>query len=359
MELGEFIKERRAEIGMTQVRLAELLGRSASTVRSWERGATAPPEDLYGGLASALGVELDELQELAGVPAETTGADEAHREEVRESVLDVFEREALDESGQPATVGDEAERVPDGDGPSSGNDASTRDRAPQEVVAEPSPDIITQAASDGPDEILAEGTVSNPADDLLEQLVVGNPAESTGPGVDQTTVMAEGLAMSVPVASPSEAQAPEPLAQEDAPTDASGRDLDREDDTDESEVIEIDGAERSLRPRLLGTALSTDPLVEPEVTQVAAPYAATEMLGRRPTSTLAASPYPEARGGADIIPEDRGYIGDWTEQRTYQVRRILTVVGVLILFLMLRWSMGGFLDGFQTLKDSIMSNVNL
>ena len=79
MELGEFIKERRAEIGMTQVRLAELLGKSASTIRSWERGATAPPDDVHIGLATALGVELSTLQELAGVADLVDGSSEEPR----------------------------------------------------------------------------------------------------------------------------------------------------------------------------------------------------------------------------------------------------------------------------------------
>jgi transcriptional regulator with XRE-family HTH domain len=293
MELAELIKERRAQLGMTQLRLAEMLGRSASTIRSWERGATAPPPAIREALATALGVEPDALDfNVAGV------ADEAD--------------------------------------------------------AEPDSDI--------------EGA------DLLESALASEPVE---PIVDQTTVMAEGIAMAMPVDSErgndsaderasAEPREVEPLdeasAGEEAATDDTGDKadafVDRDEDTDESEVIVAVPLDASAMPRLLGTALSTDVVPDLEETKVAAPLSATQVIGRGTSSTVAASPYPDVQGAATVMPVGSSET-DWSEVRTYQTRRILTIAAFVGFIILLRWSMGGFAEGFATLKDSIMSNVNL
>ena len=291
MELPEFIKERRAQLGMTQLRLAEMLGRSASTIRSWERGATAPPPDIREALATALGVEPDALE------------------------------------FNVADVAGEAEGEPDSD---------------------------------------IEGA------DLLESALASEPVE---PVVYQTTVMAEGIAMAMPVDSErgndsaderASAEAPEvePLneAGEEAATDDTGDKadafVDSDEDTDESEVIVAVPVDASAMPRLLGTALSTDVVPDLEETKVAAPLSATQVIGRGTSSTVAASPYPEAQGAATVMPVGSSET-DWSEVRTYQTRRILTIAAFVGFIILLRWSMGGFAEGFATLKDSIMSNVNL
>lgn len=63
MTLGDLIKRRRAELGMTQARLAELVGKSASAVRSWERGRAAPKgESTRAALAAVLGVTDAQLE---------------------------------------------------------------------------------------------------------------------------------------------------------------------------------------------------------------------------------------------------------------------------------------------------------
>ena len=60
--LGELISSQRAALGLTQARLAELVGRSPSTIRSWERDRTAPADRAsVAALAAVLGLTEDEM----------------------------------------------------------------------------------------------------------------------------------------------------------------------------------------------------------------------------------------------------------------------------------------------------------
>lgn len=290
MELAELIKERRAELGMTQIRLAEILGRSASTIRSWERGAALPSEDVHDALAAALNID-------------------------------------------PALLSGDAES-PDG------------------AVSPP----------------------TGPLDDFFEDA----PAE---PRVDNTTVMGGGIAMSMPVEPPvvpeaEEAEAePEVLVVDEAHSIETGAaaeaieeeplavldafSSDDDEDTDESDVIEVVPASGRYEPRLLGMALSTDPIPELEETRVAtggATAVITSPAGS--TAAVAAPPYPTTQA-PDVLPEQGRFTTNWRELTTYQIRRILTIASLIGLVLVLRWAMGGFIEGFNTLKDSLLSNVNL
>lgn len=74
MTLGERIKLRRKELGLTQVQLGEMVHKSSQVVSNWERGYTTAmsPEDLQN-IAQALNVNISELMDnpaLAQPPAQ-------------------------------------------------------------------------------------------------------------------------------------------------------------------------------------------------------------------------------------------------------------------------------------------------
>lgn len=64
MTLGERIKLRRKELGLTQVQLGEMVHKSSQVVSNWERGYTTAmsPEDLQN-IAQALNVHISELMD--------------------------------------------------------------------------------------------------------------------------------------------------------------------------------------------------------------------------------------------------------------------------------------------------------
>lgn len=65
--LGRMIRRRRESLGFSQARLGELVGRSASTIRNWERGKSTPaaPTDAVA-LAAILGLDEQEVVAAAG-----------------------------------------------------------------------------------------------------------------------------------------------------------------------------------------------------------------------------------------------------------------------------------------------------
>lgn len=70
---GRTIRFRRTKLGLSQTKLGELVGRSPSTIRSWERDDTTPNDpDVLMALAAVLGVEQRTLFEKAGVDTPET-----------------------------------------------------------------------------------------------------------------------------------------------------------------------------------------------------------------------------------------------------------------------------------------------
>ena len=57
-EIGQTIKQRRKELGITQPDLAELAGISKNTLYTLERGQSNPSLDIVNKLADVLGLEL-------------------------------------------------------------------------------------------------------------------------------------------------------------------------------------------------------------------------------------------------------------------------------------------------------------
>ena len=64
---GRTIRSRRTKLGLSQAKLGELVGRSASTIRSWERDKTHPTDTgVIVALAAILGADEQQLFERAG-----------------------------------------------------------------------------------------------------------------------------------------------------------------------------------------------------------------------------------------------------------------------------------------------------
>lgn len=64
---GRTIRYRRSKLGLSQARLGELVGRSASAIRSWERDKSIPTDaDVLHTLSAVLGVDERSLFEKAG-----------------------------------------------------------------------------------------------------------------------------------------------------------------------------------------------------------------------------------------------------------------------------------------------------
>ncbi|HEY7705174.1 MAG TPA: helix-turn-helix transcriptional regulator [Acidimicrobiia bacterium] len=67
---GETVQAARKEAGLTQARLAELLGMAPSTIRSWEQGRSSPGQAAtVTSLAAILGLDEGELLVQAGFEA--------------------------------------------------------------------------------------------------------------------------------------------------------------------------------------------------------------------------------------------------------------------------------------------------
>ena len=67
-QFGSLIAEHRERLGLSSNRVAELVGRSPGTVRSWERGRSQPDDPVVvSSLAAVLGIDEAELFVAAGL----------------------------------------------------------------------------------------------------------------------------------------------------------------------------------------------------------------------------------------------------------------------------------------------------
>jgi transcriptional regulator with XRE-family HTH domain len=65
---GRTVRYRRTKIGLSQAKLGDLVGRSAGTVRSWERDASTPSDtEVIDALAAVLAIDPRILYEKAGM----------------------------------------------------------------------------------------------------------------------------------------------------------------------------------------------------------------------------------------------------------------------------------------------------
>lgn len=59
--IGQIIREKRKEKGLTVIKLAEIIGASKNTISNWEHDRTQPSLFVADALADAFGCSLDEL----------------------------------------------------------------------------------------------------------------------------------------------------------------------------------------------------------------------------------------------------------------------------------------------------------
>ncbi len=112
---GRTVRYRRTKLGLSQAQLGELVGRSASSIRSWERDVSVPTDaSVITALSAILDLDQQELFEKAGVEI---AVEESHPtvEEALASLAplpldepvdgpDVEIYESLTEAGEPEMV---------------------------------------------------------------------------------------------------------------------------------------------------------------------------------------------------------------------------------------------------------------
>lgn len=105
---GRTVKYRRTQLGLSQAKLGELVGRSASSIRSWERDKTFPSEpSVITALAAILGVDERMLFEKAGQAAPVV--EEAP---TIEQALATLDPEAIEEELKPRVPEPVAASIP-------------------------------------------------------------------------------------------------------------------------------------------------------------------------------------------------------------------------------------------------------
>lgn len=166
--LGRLIKKRRDTLGFSQARLGELVGRSASTIRNWERGKSTPanPSDAIA-LAAVLGLEEAEVLQRAGfedeVPSQHQTVEQAY------ASLAPEEEVAVDEppSSQPVTpVEAEPETVPEPEAAPVADSESSPTPTPQpEPVPDPTEPATDPEPESTPDTSPPPPTEKTPASD--------------------------------------------------------------------------------------------------------------------------------------------------------------------------------------------------
>lgn len=81
--LGDLIRRRRTELGLSRTELADRVGRTGSTVRRWERNEGMPSDTLIESLADALDVDPAELVTPPSARGENADAESPPRRGVQ------------------------------------------------------------------------------------------------------------------------------------------------------------------------------------------------------------------------------------------------------------------------------------
>lgn len=179
---GALIKARRVALGMSQVGLAELVGRSASAIRTWERGSSTPTDEgVVRSLSAVLGIDEEDLRETVGLPPTTRHDDEVtgdapwdaltDDEIPAEGDLDTREPIAIDAE---SPIANEAEEQEPSEPPTAG-DEPDGDQASEE---EPDEESVPQGVERGGEESAAPSIVASDDEVTVIEPVVAGVADA-------------------------------------------------------------------------------------------------------------------------------------------------------------------------------------
>jgi transcriptional regulator with XRE-family HTH domain len=121
---GRTVRYRRTKIGLSQAQLGELVGRSASSIRSWERDVSTPTDpSVITALSAILDIDVRALFDKAGVPQPEEEAHTTVEQELaslaplplEEPIEEVVEADPVVVPSEPEIGADEVEPVPDAD----------------------------------------------------------------------------------------------------------------------------------------------------------------------------------------------------------------------------------------------------
>ncbi|MDH5505333.1 MAG: helix-turn-helix domain-containing protein [Acidimicrobiia bacterium] len=404
---GQLIKEQRIDMGLTQQRLADLVGRSPSTVRSWERDRATPnDETVIDSLSAVLGLDKKTLSDLAGVEfegswSEPDPASALIEDPSRNGLLE--DRASVNGALDTPDAGYVAEAVEN-------RSESSREARPQMVIGpEPAPrangdEARTPGTARAPEPAkpyllqtdrradhgragpLRPGvdSVSEPSLFSDEPPAPAEPPSDWDAEIDLDDLPDPGPAPELPDAAPADA-VPEPA---DVNPPAPG--VAREGFGSESDVEVEDGWENEptqilipttpTEERLLGvaTAKAVEYLAEPRPRPVPdrEPEAAgvTEVIERTPMVEIAptvgaaaqatepvrtvsqpggaAQPRTQTmESGRPIGPNS--YLDDPNEIRGYRIRAGLTAAALIAILIVARWAWAGFREQLGGILDTL------
>jgi transcriptional regulator with XRE-family HTH domain len=321
---GGLVKQRRIALGMSQAGLADLVGRSASAIRSWERGSSTPTDEaVIRSLGAVLGIEEGDLRSTVGMPAEVVPED---LEEIGGRGLRAFAEAGVQASDGPV----DAPVLEPSDGEIT-NEAGERDAVVDggdesvPVTDEISWDDVAASVASGsePATPAGDGEVNEEEADRAE---VGDvPEEVETPDVEDV-LEASG---STPESTDEEI----PGDNGDEPEGAEPE-VDLRDPESDRGLLSVpsSGADR---PRTEGPLVST----QPSATFVASASAA---ASRTAMMSVRETPSPP------VVPS---YLDDPDQMMTYWIRTALTVAFTMFLLVILFWALGNLGDSIGEVWD--------
>lgn len=300
---GDMIKERRSALGMTQARLAELVGRSSTAVRAWERNQSLPTDpEVIDALEAVLGIDLG-VDDSAGERTDDGWADAG------DTVTDAADD--ADEADEDAGDGESVEGLLEAEP----GDAEPADEPVNGELSEVEPAAETTADPN------ASADSGDPSSDPVEdptQVIVRD-----APRVIATATAAHSEVLAGP-------RAPQPTPDAPGTPVASGP--------------------PSPAPERTSTAR------EPEATAVLGETFATGSTatgGSRPVSDDPFGPAPATPSGVGRF--DASYLDDPATLRLYRMRALFTAAAALGLLIVLRWAMGGATGAWRQIWETFRS----